>query len=361
MENAILIMLGLSSIANVGRKTLRRAAQQEYRTNYSRDSVSNIQEALQVSAELADLIKNQFSLEAAKRKYAYCRERNIHILTRKDERYPGCLSEIPDPPELLYAIGNLELLNKDKLSIVGTRTPTVYGKNVACSLAQEIADRGIPVVSGLARGIDSQAHKGALEAGGLTIGVLGCAIDQIYPNENKALFARVKEYGLLLSEYPPGTAFNKGYFPERNRIISGLSLGTIVVEAASRSGSLITADMAMEQGRDVFAIPGPIHSPKSAGCHYLIQQGAKLVHSIQDIIEEYPHLLSAPQNRQSTEAGLTDEELVLLEQIPFDCISLEALAAKINIAASHLSYILLSLQVKKYIIQSPGPVYTRTR
>jgi DNA processing protein len=199
MEKSILIMLALSSIKGVGRKTLRKASDEGFRTRYTSGSTASIQEALDVSAEMAAAIKKEFSWEAAKRKYTYCEERDIHILIRKHDKYPACLSEIPDPPELVYAIGNLDLLEREKLSIVGTRTPTVYGKHVACTLAREIAARGIPVVSGLARGIDSQTHRGALEAGGPTIGVLGCAIDQIYPKENKALFAEVKKTGLLLS------------------------------------------------------------------------------------------------------------------------------------------------------------------
>jgi len=209
----------------------------------------------------------------------------VRLLTWEDEAYPERLRHIYAPPPLLYLRGSLRR-NEPMVALVGTRRPTAYGRQVARMLARELARNGVTVVSGLALGIDTEAHLGALEAGGRTVAVLGNGLDQVYPLRNRELAARIAACGALLSDYPLGTLPEPRNFPPRNRIISGLSLGVVVVEAGERSGALITCDFAAEQGREVFAVPGSILSPASRGCHDWILQGARLVRGVEDILEE---------------------------------------------------------------------------
>ena len=202
--------------------------------------------------------------------------------------YPPLLREISAPPTVLHVLGDLRLTSA-ALAIVGSRSPTPYGLKVAWQLARALAARGFGVVSGLARGVDTAAHQGALEAGGRTLAVLGCGADVVYPSENAALHARIRGQGAVLSEFPMGSRPQKGWFPRRNRLISGLSLGVILVEASVRSGALITARYAREQNREVFAVPGDIRTCKSAGCHQLIRDGARLVEKVEDVVDELQH------------------------------------------------------------------------
>ena len=289
-------------------------------------------------------------------------------MTVRDEAYPEILRQIPQPPWVLYYKGNLSLLKKPVLAIVGTRTPTVYGIKTAEELACSLSHSGFCVVSGLARGIDSAAHTGALKGNSGTIGVLGSGLDRVYPPENLPLYRAIAEKGLLLTEYPLGTPAHPGLFPQRNRIIAGLSLGTIVVEAAARSGSLITVEFALDASRDVFAVPGPVHSPKSQGTLDLIKKGAaKLITSVNDIIEEYTHLLSpaAPANRQHIKqnnvpgfAGLTEEERKIYELLCSMPRTIDELLEQSQINFGHLHSVLLSLLMKKKIRELPGCIYT---
>jgi len=205
------------------------------------------------------------------------------VICPDDPEYPEALKKITDPPAVLYVQGRIELLGSLCLAMVGSRAATSYGKRCSFTLARDLAAAGVTVVSGLASGIDSEAHSGALSVQGATIGVLGCGLDVVYPKHNSALYNRIRTDGLLVTEYPLGTKPDGFRFPARNRIISGLSRGVVVVEAARKSGSLITAEMALDEGRDVFAVPGQIDSQKSDGTHWLLQQGAKLVQSAEDI------------------------------------------------------------------------------
>ena len=207
-----------------------------------------------------------------------------HIVILDDEDYPPLLKQIPDPPPVLFLVGNKGLLQSTQLAIVGSRNPTPSGAHTARDFAASLADVGLVITSGMALGIDAAAHEGALAVDGYTIAIAGTGIDRVYPRQHHSLAHRIAEQGLLLSEFPLGTAPCREHFPRRNRIISGLCVGTLVVEAGLRSGSLITARLAGEQGREVFAIPGSIHSPTSRGCHQLIRQGAKLVEAAQDIL-----------------------------------------------------------------------------
>jgi DNA processing protein len=214
--------------------------------------------------------------------------RGFAAVSRDDAAYPTLLREIHDPPPLLYYSGDPLVLHKPTLAVVGSRRHTVYGREVAYKFAARLAVCGITVVSGMARGIDTCAHQGTLGKGGATAAVLGCGLDICYPPENSLLMQNIQRQGVVLSEFPPGSEPLPANFPRRNRLISGLSLGTLVVEAGEKSGALITATFALEQGREVFAVPGSIHSDCSRGCHYLIKQGAKLADSVEAILEEFP-------------------------------------------------------------------------
>jgi len=214
--------------------------------------------------------------------------RGFAAVSRDDGAYPFLLREINDPPPILYYSGDLQALHKPSLAVVGSRRHTVYGREVAYKFAARLAACGITVVSGMARGIDTWAHQGTLGKGGATAAVLGCGLDICYPPENRLLMQNIQRQGVVLSEFPPGTEPLPANFPRRNRLISGLSLGTLVVEAGEKSGALITATFALEQGREVFAVPGSILSDCSRGCHYLIKQGAKLVDGVEAILEEFP-------------------------------------------------------------------------
>lgn len=214
-------------------------------------------------------------------------DKGIGWMTVGDPDYPELLKETAQPPWILYYRGHFALTKEPCIAVVGTRTPTAYGKTAAEGLSRALSECRFTIVSGLARGIDSAAHGGGLKGPGKTVAVLGCAIDEVYPPENRRLYEQIAQEGLILSEYPIGTKGHPGLFPQRNRIIAGLSLGVLVVEAALRSGSLITADQALEESRDVFAVPGPISSPKSQGALSLLKQGAKLVTSAEDIVDEY--------------------------------------------------------------------------
>lgn len=365
MENLTEMMLALSMIKGVGRAVVRRARQLAEPVNFASYTTKDICDLLGVREAVAEQIRLQFDLSAARRKRKAWSEKGITVLAYGSESYSEWLQEIPDAPELLYVDGNIELLKQPAFSLVGTRTPTQYGRQLARQFGKELAEKGLVVVSGMARGIDGEAHTGALEAKGGTIAVLGCGIDWVYPTENRQLAIMIRKHGLLLSEYPPGTRPQRGFFPERNRIISGLAHGILVVEAAARSGSLITADLAIEQGRDVFAVPGSIHSPKSAGCHWLIQQGAKLVQHVHDIVFEYPELTWDTQvvNTEAADASesLSSEEAALLRLIPWESVSYEQILCRTEFSPSYLHFLLLSLQMKKQIIQLPGQAYIRVK
>lgn len=299
-------------------------------------------------------------LDDVQREYA---AQGITCVTIWDEEYPELLRQTAQPPWVLYCKGNVELLQKPCIGMVGTRTPTAYGKKVADQLAESLAAAGMCVVSGLARGIDSSAHEGALRQSGRTIGVLGCGINQIYPPENKLLFEKLTSRGLLLSEYPLDTKPKPGLFPQRNRIIAGLSLGVVVIEAALRSGSLITVDQALEESRDVFAVPGPITSPKSQGTLSLLKQGAKLVTCAHDIVEDYTNRISLDEtayamHQQITPQPLTSEEQRIVELLTYKACHIDELLVQSEFTFGHLHSVLLHLQLKKRIIELPGSVYT---
>jgi DNA processing protein len=288
-----------------------------------------------------------------------------HVLTLGDPAYPPLLLQTADPPLLLYLQGRPELLAERSLAVVGSRNPTVQGTDNARDFARALSHGGLVVVSGLALGIDGAAHEGALAAGpggAGTIAVVGTGLDIAYPSRHRGLARQIAESGTLVSEFAPGTPPMAANFPQRNRIIAGLSLGTLVVEAALRSGSLITARMALEAGREVFAIPGSIHSPQSKGCHALIQQGAKLVQTAGDIVDELRGQRPAALPATDDESDAGDEDTPadpLLEALGHDPVTMDALQARTGWPTAELSARLLDLELDGRVARLPGGLFQR--
>jgi DNA processing protein len=290
-----------------------------------------------------------------------------HLVPLTDPRFPTRLREIADPPLALLAVGDLDLLERPQLAIVGSRNPTPGGRRTAREFARHLAASGLGITSGLAEGIDAAAHEGALDGDGMTLAVMGTGPDRVYPASNRELARRIAASGLLVTEFLPGTGPHPGHFPRRNRIIAALSLGVVVVEAAEKSGSLITARLATEYGREVFAIPGSIHNPLARGCHRLIRQGAKLVETAADILEEIAPLLwsgALPQNDAVTPsasgtAPLDPEYQQLLDLLGFDPTGIDALVEASGLTAEAVSSMLLMLELQGHVTAFPGGRYSR--
>ncbi|MDP1687360.1 DNA-processing protein DprA [Hydrogenophaga sp.] len=304
----------------------------------------------QVPAELDDQVEHALAWLAA--------SPERHVLTLADPRFPPELLHMADPPVLLYVMGDLAVLaHPRRLAMVGSRNPTPQGEANAHQFARALGQAGVCVVSGMALGVDGAAHAGALEGGAPTIAVVGTGLDRVYPRRHLSLAHRIAAHGAIVSEYPLGTPPLPANFPQRNRLIAGLSQGTLVVEATLKSGSLITARMAAEQGREVFAIPGSIHAPQSRGCHALIRQGAKLVESAQDILEDLrivePRSLTA-EPADVDEGGEPDK---LLDAMGFDPVSLDALQARTGLDTAHLQARLLELELDGTVGRLPGGLF----
>jgi DNA processing protein len=280
------------------------------------------------------------------------------VLTLGDPSYPHLLLETADPPLLLYLQGDIRLLGTHSLAVVGSRNPTPQGTENARSFSTHLSEAGLTIVSGLALGIDGAAHEGALSGPGRTVAVVGTGLDRVYPRRHLELARRIASFGLIVSEYSLGTPPLPPNFPMRNRIIAGLTRGTLVVEAALQSGSLITARLASEAGRDVFAIPGSIHSPQSRGCHALIKQGAKLVESAQDVLEELP-LHGVVRSSSDEPQPEPQNEDPLLQALGFDPVTLDALVARTGWPAPQLSTRLLELELAGQVARLPGQLFQR--
>jgi len=335
------------------------------------DSVSDIWEAryedfsdipFMSERNISDLIKNRDEnlINNFAKKLA---SQGISYVTLLNEKYPALLKEIHDPPPVLYYIGELPPEERRRVSVVGSRHCSEYGLYVSEKISRELAAHDITVVSGMARGIDSSAHKGALAGGGKTIAVLGCGVDICYPPENRALYAKIIKNGCVMSESPPATQPLAGNFPARNRIISGLSEAVVVIEATEKSGSLITADMALEQGREVLAVPGNITSKLSLGTNKLIKEGAcALASGCKDILNAIGHAETAGGKA----AGSEKSELILepLEKLVYDCINFEpistaAIAVKANLPVITVTTLCTALEIKACIKKLPGLRYVR--
>ena len=327
-----------------------------------------------VPARVAQAIFAQAALRDAEKEIEKTQQDGCQLVAFDNEDYPPLLKQIPDAPLLLYVRGDVKVLSQFAVGIVGTRRPSAYGSSVAHRLAHDLAQRQLVVVSGLARGVDSAAHRGALEAQGKTVAVLGSGIDVIYPRENKRLADEVAAAGAVISEFPLGTGPTPENFPIRNRIISGLSLGVVVVEAAEYSGSLITARLAVEQNREVFAVPGNITSPQSFGPNHLIKQGAKLVDQWMDVVEEF-----SPEVRSQllppvdgTEAGpigsqaqlfegtLTPDQKAVFDVLRADqALFVDDIAVAANLSHPRILAALLQLEMSGLIRQLPGKNFLR--
>jgi DNA processing protein len=325
-------------------------------------------ESAGIPAEACDAIAGRRYRAMAEEILDWGNRQGCGFLVRGSPDYPALLAEIHDPPLLLYARGNPEALHMPAVSIVGTRKPTYYGLQMAEGLARDLAGKQIAVVSGLARGIDAAAHRGCMEGSGVTVAVLGCGIDVVYPREHGHLTHQIIKKGLLLSEFPPGTSPSPQNFPVRNRIISGVSIGTVIVEASEYSGSLITARLAMEQNREVFALPGNLTSPQSFGPNFLIKQGAKLVQSWRDVVEEFPpdlraHILAREDTKEAGTPALeflTESETRLLGLLGTDqAIQFDRLFRLSGLGIPQLSDLLLNLEMKGLIRQVPGNLYIK--
>ncbi len=287
-----------------------------------------------------------------------------HLVAICDPRYPTALKEISDPPPLLFVHGNVSALGQPQIAIVGSRNPTPMGMKHAHEFAYSLASSGLSITSGLALGIDGASHQGALAGGGETIAVTGNGLDRVYPARHKSLATTIGRNGALVSEFPPGTPPSANNFPRRNRIISGLSLGTLVIEAAVNSGSLITARMAMEQGREVFAVPGSIQNPLSRGCHALLRDGAKLVETVQDIFDEVEHIVCSPPTPPillELETGLEKDHKNLLECIAYDSTAVDTLVEVTGESPEAIASMLLVLELKGFISSAAGGCYYRVK
>jgi DNA processing protein len=308
-----------------------------------------------VKTDVAAEISRGIADETVDPALAWLEDNNNHIVTLADSDYPQALLNIPDPPLLLYVKGRLDLLNRPALAVVGSRSATPQGINNAEAFAKSLSDAGLCIISGMAHGIDAAAHRGALRGQGGSIAIVGTGLDIVYPAANRDLAHMLAQQGTLVSEFPLATPPLAANFPRRNRLISGMSLGCLVVEASLQSGSLITARLALEQGRDVFAIPGSIHAPQSKGCHALLKQGAKLVETAQDILEELGGVLASPAQPSDSEGA----DSALLEHLGFDPVDVDTLSSRCGLTIAELSAMLLTLELSGRICVLPGGLYQR--
>jgi DNA processing protein len=306
------------------------------------------------------LVQTRQSLDLAAT-YQRMNEQGIRVLTRDDAHYPALLRQTSNPPYVLYVRGTLTDSDRWAVAVVGTRQASVYGKDATRSIVAELAASGITVVSGLALGIDAVAHAAALAAGGRTLAVLGSGVDQLYPLHNRQLGLSITQQGALVSEYPPGTMPTPTNFPPRNRLISGLSLGVLVVEAAPRSGALITADFALEQGRDVFAVPGSIFSLRSGGTHQLIRDGAMLVRGADDILEALNMQAAAVQQEVAVAIPETDEEIVVLGLVESEPRHIDEIQRESQLPMPTVSATMALLELKGLVRQTTGMQYVLAR
>jgi len=285
--------------------------------------------------------------------------KGVRLVTVFEPEYPDNLRNIPNPPAVLYVKGRLPGNCPINVAIVGTRTATVYGAKTARTIASELGSKNICIVSGMARGIDTAAHKGAIDADGYTVAVMGCGVDVVYPPENRDLAERIQEKGALISEFPLGTPPEKGNFPARNRIISGLSHAVVVVEAPMKSGALITADFALDQGREVLAVPGPIYSKSSHGCNHLIKEGAKLVQGVEDILEELLGVSAMEQGKESSGFSSAKEEhdpktVEILNLLSGGPVLPDELCVHCGMTPAEMNILITKMEINGLVVKSGG-------
>jgi len=367
VDPGVLDLLRLTMVPGVGPKTSRTLIDRFGSAGEGIDAPeSSLRDVPGVGPRLAEKIARARRDVDPQAELDRCRKLGVRIVARGEEGYPPLLGDIPDPPTLLYVQGTIEPADQLAIALVGSRKCTPYGMRIAEKLGSSLARVGLTVVSGLARGIDAAAHRGALSSGGRTIAVLANGLGEIYPPEHGELARDVAASGALISESPMGQSPLAGLFPQRNRVISGLSLGVVVVEATPRSGSLSTARHATDQNREVFAVPGPVDSLPSRGCHYLIRDGAKLVETVDDILEELGPLVrevraspEEPTIRHPAELSLTDQERNLLGRLDNDGVAIDALIVATGLTASQVMATLSVLELRRLVRRLPGPRYVR--
>jgi len=348
----------LKSIPHVGNVTIRRLVDHFGSPERAlRASEVELSRVKGVSASAIASILGQEQYPAAEKECELVKRSGARIVTFPSPEYPRLLLQIPACPPFLYVKGEIRPL-ETAVAIVGSRRASPYGLATTATLARELALRGITIVSGMARGIDAVAHRCALAEGGRSIGVLGCGIDIVYPVENRRLYTDMADKGALVSEFPMGTLPLAENFPRRNRIISGLSGGVLIVEAAEGSGSLITAQYALEQGRDVFAVPGSIRSPLSRGANRLIKQGAKLVESVEDILDELPQRTGGTEVIPQTRFSFSPHEATIYSLLSDTPLHIDAIVEKCALTVGEVSAILLRLEVQGVITQLPGKLFS---
>ncbi len=362
----ILPWFALKSVPGIGnhffKRLIDRFASPEHVFNASDEQLLEVDG---MSRRLVNAIRRHSISDQVKKELDLVSQKGYRIVTLSDPEYPPLLLQTPDPPPFFYVFGNLGASAKS-IAVVGSRNPTRYGISTAMQLCKDLALLKITVISGMARGIDTAAHEGALAGGGKTVAVLGSGLEKVYPSENQKLFHRIAENGAAISEFPLNAHPEAYHFPIRNRVISGMSLGTVVVEAGQKSGALITAQLALEQGREVFAVPGNIHSFKSIGAHKLIKQGAKLVENAKDIIEELPNIIQKHLAKENVkQEQMTDnlppllpEELPVFQSLGTYPVHIDELVRKLSIEPGKLSSILLQLELKGIVRQSPGKLFS---
>jgi DNA processing protein len=355
------VWLRLCLVTGLGGATLRRLLTQ-FGTPHDALAAGLLALESTVGRDSAAAIKRGPDPQRLDAALAWLRQPGNHLLTLADSEYPQSLLQTADPPVVLYARGRLDLLQHPALAVVGSRNPTPGGLADAEAFAEALSQAGLTIVSGLALGIDAAAHRGGLRGASSTIAVLGTGLDRVYPARHRDLAYDIAQHGLLITEFALGTPAIASNFPRRNRIISGLARGCLVVEAALHSGSLITAKQALEQGRDVFAIPGSIHSPLAKGCHWLIKQGGKLVESAQDILEELdPSALSRPEAKASAAPPTTAEEAAVLAVAGFAPVDLDTICIRGGLTPDAASAMLLKLELEGYMSRLPGGLFQRLR
>ena len=366
-DEGVLDLLRLTMVPGVGPKTCQALLERFGSAGKVLDAPeSSLRDVPGVGPRVAEKIAGARREVDAEAELDLCRRMGVRIVARGGVGYPPLLGDIPDPPALLYVRGTIEPADQLAIALVGSRKCTPYGMRIAERLASSLARVGLTVVSGLARGIDAAAHRGALSSGGRTIAVLANGLGEVYPPEHEDLAREVAASGALLSESPMGQGPLAGLFPQRNRIISGLSLGVVVVEATPRSGSLSTARHATDQNREVFAVPGPVDSLPSRGCHYLIRDGARLVETVDDILEELGPLVrevkarpEEPAIRHPAELSLSDQERTLLGRLDDRPVSIDELIVGSGLTASQVMATLSVLEMRRLVRRLPGPRFVR--
>ncbi len=368
-QEALIILNAVPEIGSIRLKRLKDSFGSARKILSS--SVDSLRKVSGISARIANNIKKHSDFIDLRKEFSLIKKQAIRILTISDKEYPDNLKNIFDPPLLLYVKGEIKKEDNAAVAIVGSRRSSIYGLSMAHKLSQQLADIGVTVVSGMARGIDSSVHRGCLKSRGRTIAVLGSGLGCIYPPENKDLFNQITESGAVVSEFSFATKPYSYNFPRRNRIISGLSLGVLVVEAARNSGALITADFALEQGREVFALPGKADSATSYGTNRLIKQGAKLVCSIEDILEEISQQIQHNLKKQETtfpesafdnkmyDKDLKEEQRKLYNILSENPKHIDTIASEANVNIGAAASILMQLELKHLIKQIPGKLFIK--